>query len=539
MHSRIFGLMLACMIGLVQGSAFAAEDENLIKLPQEQPAFLVQADVDRPDRFYRDGDSMRVLVTSEVDAYVYVLYKQADGKILQIFPNSAQPTSHVLAKKTFSIPATESLFRWKVGAPFGKEAIKVIASKDPIEALSAKELQKQQFNPVNTDVQKQAIKDIAQTETKKWSESIVEITTAPRDAATPRQTGKRFGVFFGASEYEFHDIMKEMGGEGARGPNLPCPANNAMVTGRLMKSIGALDEYKVFTNSESTKANLQEAVTKWLPSVSRPGDTVFIMYCGHGGQMSDDNGDESDGKDEYLMTHDYIDIGILSKLVTMDREGKLDPKMKPRVDRLRQIAINAKEDVKANEAVIRETCVSDDQFGHWLQRLSGRKILVMLDTCHAGGLIANEKSLKKGDTQPNFDYLDSEIGRLKDIGQPDAALLAACGAQQVSYGLRVRDSLLEEWKAELNAQSGKKGEGEEDAIEELAVYSYHLVDGLVSLPGPLDVVKLHAHMDKGMKEYFETVNELKRKAKAEAETLLIPHAPTYSSFCKEPILMKP
>ena len=31
---------------------------------------------------------------------------------------------------------------------------------------------------------------------------------------------------------------------------------------------------------------MQETITRWLPSVSRPGDTVFIYFCTHGGRIT-------------------------------------------------------------------------------------------------------------------------------------------------------------------------------------------------------------------------------------------------------------
>jgi hypothetical protein len=45
-----------------------------------QPAFLVRAEVNHATRDYREGDALSVGVASEVDAYLYVFYQQADGK---------------------------------------------------------------------------------------------------------------------------------------------------------------------------------------------------------------------------------------------------------------------------------------------------------------------------------------------------------------------------------------------------------------------------------------------------------------------------
>ena len=78
-------------------------------------------------RLYRDGDSLSLRVVSEADAYVYVLYKQADGQVFQVFPNSVQPENHVKARETVKIPASDDLFRLS-NSPFGIALIKIVAS---------------------------------------------------------------------------------------------------------------------------------------------------------------------------------------------------------------------------------------------------------------------------------------------------------------------------------------------------------------------------------------------------------------------------
>ena len=113
-----------------------------------QPAFLVRADVNHANRDYRQGDTLSVRVASELDAYVYVLYQQADGKVFQIFPNVHQPDNRVPARQTVEIPGQDDAFRWSVGPPFGDETIKVIASQRPIAGLADPALRAGQFNAV-------------------------------------------------------------------------------------------------------------------------------------------------------------------------------------------------------------------------------------------------------------------------------------------------------------------------------------------------------------------------------------------------------
>jgi len=69
-----------------------------------------------------------------------------------------------------------------------------------------------------------------------------------------------------------------------------------------------------------TKKNIETGF-RILTSRSRPGDVVFVMFSGHGGQQEDLDGDESDGFDETLIPCDFdksghiLDDDILKILV--------------------------------------------------------------------------------------------------------------------------------------------------------------------------------------------------------------------------------
>ena len=140
--SRSFSGLLLLVLALTgQYLVKAAEPddgkpEGPEKIRQKDPGFLVRADVDRATRLYREGDLLTVQAASEADAYIYVLYKQADGKVFQIFPNATQPNNLVRARQTVQIPGKDDMFRWIIGPPFGKEYVKVIASKEKLSELS-------------------------------------------------------------------------------------------------------------------------------------------------------------------------------------------------------------------------------------------------------------------------------------------------------------------------------------------------------------------------------------------------------------------
>src|SRR5579871_2256734 len=112
-------------------------------IEQSQPKFFVVAEADRASREYYDGEQIGIKVKCEIDAYLYVLYTQADGQSYVVFPNSATPNNQVKAKQSVQLPSANDTFRWTVGAPFGKEELKVVASRVKIPAFEKPEVRRQ------------------------------------------------------------------------------------------------------------------------------------------------------------------------------------------------------------------------------------------------------------------------------------------------------------------------------------------------------------------------------------------------------------
>jgi len=368
-------VMLSHSIGFAQTSELVVP-AGPEAIQQQQPAFLVRAEVNHASHSYADGDAMSLEVVSEIDAFLYVLYQQADGTVFQIFPNSAQPENRVRGKQPVRIPAEDDPFRWKIGPPFGKEQVIVVAAKQPIVELANPALRKERFNPVSKDLVEEVASKLNEAEPNQWAEYRLELTTVPRSVPAPTAGGKRYGVFFGVSQYEF-------GSES--GLDIKYCDRDAQKLAQTFGDVGKLDAAQVFLNEAATRGNLERAVTQWLPAVSQPGDTVFVFFSGHGTQIPDDNGDETDQLDEVLLPHDFWTLNLLGSLVKKLEQGQLDEKLKPRVLAAVNLVQRAGSPQKAAEWLSRATGVSDDLFGHWLQRLDGRQVVVILDACMSGG----------------------------------------------------------------------------------------------------------------------------------------------------------
>jgi hypothetical protein len=63
--------------------------------------------------------------------------------------------------------------------------------------------------------------------------------------------------------------------------------------------------------TKPTRANMEAGIS-WLANNCAAGDTLFFYYSGHGSDIKDTNGDESDGRDNVLVPLDYTTKGIVS-----------------------------------------------------------------------------------------------------------------------------------------------------------------------------------------------------------------------------------
>ncbi|MFK8012455.1 MAG: caspase family protein [Marinicellaceae bacterium] len=99
---------------------------------------------------------------------------------------------------------------------------------------------------------------------------------------------------------------------------------------------------KTITGKEATRANIEQVFKNWLIKGVNKKDRVFIYFSGHGGHFKDENGDEADGYDEYITTHDLGDKKI---------DGGY---------------------------------ILDDNLSEWIKAIPSEYKMVMLDSCHSG-----------------------------------------------------------------------------------------------------------------------------------------------------------
>ena len=394
----------------------------------EAPGWLVRVSVPREDRTFKVGDLVTVNVVSEQDGYLYLFDLDADGQVGMLFPNSFQNDNKIAKKTPVTVPdPNDKSFTIVVSADaIGKETIWAVVTKDPApelakQAVNAKGgatlIPADKFRDMLTRLAtgekaskgvtiKSAKDDLRKTNPKKyarqcldWSEDKIEITTV-KDRTQPGPA-KRVGLFVGVSEYADPGIRQ-----------LTCSHTDAINMEKVMKNSGAFASTTLLLNKDATLQAIRNALTDIVSSTG-PGDTVLIYWSGHGGSCSNTDPNDPEALEAYLVPHD----------------GQLDDTF--------------------------GTMLTDKTFGRWIQELDGRRVMVILDTCHSGGQIEGMKDVKKaplnrdgtpkhsrGVVTPNLPkgakwkhttFLEGQKVHFKAIGQRDAAVLAACTFNQFSF----------------------------------------------------------------------------------------------------------
>jgi Caspase domain len=209
------------------------------------------------------------------------------------------------------------------------------------------------------------------------------------------------GVFVGVSKFKSAQIKP-----------LKCSDKDAEQMAQVMQETCKLDKAVVLTTEQATQANIRRVICEELPAVTRPGDTVVLYWSGHGGRCPSKVGGEYQ---EYLAPYD----GDLRDLNAIQR-----------------------------------SMVMDTAFARWVRDLDGRKVIVILDTCHSGGIIKGAvKRVADADDYAKYakgvgdfvegkfktHFLDNQMSQMKALGQHDTAVLASSTAKQVSFERREKD----------------------------------------------------------------------------------------------------
>ena len=413
---------------LCSTSAFAQASRGAFveEISNERSSFAVRVDVDRSDRVYAKNDLLQATIKSSEDGYLYLLYRDAVGKVSVLFPNRFQKDNFVQKNRAITVPAPESNFLIRIDVPFGDELLKAVITKKPRTDIDTMAFTRADVTLINEGTAKSFAKSF-ENEAPDWAEHQVRIRTATTRSGVERPIassdgGERFAIGIGVSDYKDTSIS-----------NLRvCHIDAEKILDMLVKRCGVKkDNTILLTNEKATLANIRKTVREELPRLTQPGDTVFLFWSGHGGRTED-------RQKEFLVPYD------------------------------------------GSNRNIEKTMLMDEAFGRWIQELDGRKVLVIIDACHSGGMAARAKSRSKAqDEDADWKPLHFAFTRLataKNIDQKDAAVIASSTSSQYSFVRKERD---------------------------LSVFAYYVLQTVLEARTPLSHVQLYEAVKPLVSRYVE------------------------------------
>ncbi len=363
------------------------------------PPFLVGVTVSHANLQYQEGELLSATFTAEKEAFLYLLYHQADGQSLLLYPNPAARDQRLPAGQRVTIPTPGGDYRFRVQPPLGKEVFQILATTVPLDELNALVRDSGPAPVIPAELIARLANRLAQ-DPGSWTEHRVRIETLAGAAPQPARPARRVALLIGVDDYE--------------DPQLCEPGQRFRTGAELMRDAltqhGAVSpqDTKILLGKDATRAGIEEAVVRWLPSVSAPGDTVFIFYAGHGLTVPSADPEKPGGRDGLLSTYDNKVPGPVESVAQL--EGHL-----------------------------REKQVSDDALARWLQELPGRQIVLMLETCHAASML-DQRVLTR--------FFAAKAATVKGLSQTNMLVMAACTPEESGYSAKDKPVLMAYYLAE-------------------------------------------------------------------------------------------
>jgi hypothetical protein len=155
---------------------------------RDQPPFRVRVEVDHADRTYRDGEEVRLTITSEKDGYLYLLRCDPGNRVACVFPNKGQKDARIAAASPVTVPP-KGTPGWRVGPPPGPQVFKALVTDAPLKGLALADLTREDATPLGTG--QEAIDRLRALEGELtgrpgvWAEDAITIAAGTRTVAMP------------------------------------------------------------------------------------------------------------------------------------------------------------------------------------------------------------------------------------------------------------------------------------------------------------------------------------------------------------------
>lgn len=137
---------------------------------------------------YKNSEKIKVYIRGNKPFYARVTYKDAAGKIVQLFPNPYSSNNYFKGGTVYEIPSGEDKFELEVSPPFGSESITVYAGSSQlgdIDLESASGIYDIKTKPADIGVKTRGVK-IKQKEDNAGKQIPVEFSEASASLVTKK-----------------------------------------------------------------------------------------------------------------------------------------------------------------------------------------------------------------------------------------------------------------------------------------------------------------------------------------------------------------
>ncbi len=89
------------------------------------------------DQYFAQEDELSFLISLSSDAWLYMYYENAEGKVFQLIPSVLYQENRVLAGDFIPFPSENAGFQLQITPPFGTERVWLVATQKPIIETNA------------------------------------------------------------------------------------------------------------------------------------------------------------------------------------------------------------------------------------------------------------------------------------------------------------------------------------------------------------------------------------------------------------------
>ena len=306
-HLAALGLAL-CIFGISLSSL--ADEGSVRTLLVEAVRPGLEITVDRGcGATYAIGETLDVIVRSELDGYLTLYDFTTDGLVHQIYPNEYYSDNLIQGGVDYEIPGNLLPFVFRVAPPEGEEVLFAVVTSHPFVFLpdqffdysqafpqiilddeEAAERLTQSLGIIPNDIRSAvAVCHFSVTESQ---EPEPQPEPEPEPEPQPEPEGEVYALFVAISDYT-----------GDTDNDFSCPVMQNTIQ-LIRDAIGTYFDYtKQLNDAEATRVAILAAMQSFLGQAG-PDDTVYFHFAGHGVQIDDEDGDERDGKDEAIAPYD-------------------------------------------------------------------------------------------------------------------------------------------------------------------------------------------------------------------------------------------